>query len=214
MFLTSLILSSILSTHSVVVSNSTMVKDFSINQPNIIYVTGSISEHGAQQFKKDMKDAEDTGQPIIPIVISSYGGSVYSMLEMIDVIKKSNRVIATIVNGKAMSAAAVLFSCGDSGYRFVAPNSTIMIHEVSSGAQGKTNEIVANADETKRLNDLMLSIMSENIGRGPDYFSELIHQHGHADWFLSAQDAIDYELADKIGTPNIIMSVEVNVKLH
>jgi len=144
------------------------------------------------------------------VVIDSYGGSVYALLNMIDTIKRSKIPVATLVVGKAMSAGAALLTCGAEGMRYAAPHSTIMIHEVSSSVMGKVGDIKADADETTRLNEIMLGIMSVNIGKKEDYLKNMIHSKGHADWYLSPKDAQTHGIVNHIDIPEY--QVEVNVK--
>ena len=81
--------------------------------------------------------AHSTGQKVIPVVIDSYGGQVYSLMSMIAAIESAELPVATIVEGKAMSCGAVLLSFGEQGMRFADPHATVMIHDVSSGGYGK-----------------------------------------------------------------------------
>jgi ATP-dependent Clp protease, protease subunit len=135
-----------------------------------VYVTlsGDITEESAKKFREDFSQAENAArrskQEIIPIVIDSYGGSVYALLSMVDTIKNCPFTVATVVEGKAMSAGAILFSCGAEGHRYMAPNATIMIHDVSSFTWGKQAELKAASAEAERLNKLIYGIMAENCG--------------------------------------------------
>ena len=186
------------------------VRDWGITQPVVVYVNTAIDSHTATKFASDMEMAEKTGQKIIPVVINTYGGSVYALLQMIDVIQMSKAKIATIVVGKAMSAGAVLLSCGDNGMRYAAPNATIMIHEVSSFSRGKVGTIKADASETDRLNTLLFEMMAKNIGKPKNYFTNIQHNKGHVDWFLTPQEAKKHSLVNHIGTPTL--RVKLNVK--
>ena len=81
--------------------------------PVIIRVR-KFDEAAAAMFTKEMRKAQNTGQPVVPVIIDSYGGQVYSLMSMISDIKYSNLPVATIVQGKAMSCGAILFSFGHS----------------------------------------------------------------------------------------------------
>lgn len=186
----------------------------SVNNPKVVYVHGGITERTAKIFADDMQSAKNTGQSVIPVVISSYGGSVYALLEMIDTIKNIGLPVATIVTGKAMSAGAVLASCGTNGYRFASPNATYMVHEVSTGATGKIGEVEVDAEEGKRLNKLMLGIMSTNLGHAPDYFSKLIHEKGHADWYFTPNEASKHGLVNHVRIPTIKIRIHVEMDLE
>lgn len=185
--------------------------DRSVRNPITVYVHGRITESTAKAFAVDMQRAKDTGQPVIPIVISTYGGSVYALLEMIDTIKSIDVPVATIVTGKAMSAGAVLASCGTEGLRFASPYSTYMIHEITSSASGKIKEIEVDTEETKRLNNLLMQIMATNIGKRPDYFLDMVQKKGHADWYFTPKQAKWHGLANHIKVPDV--RININVKM-
>jgi len=193
-----------------------MITDGKIHAPAIVRVTGSISESSVESFARAMYAAKDTGQPVIPIVITSYGGSVYALFKMVDIINeiKKDVPVATIVIGKAMSAGAVLSSCGTKGMRYASPTSTFMIHEVSSGTSGKTGEIKADAKETDRLNNMLLEMIAVNIGKPKAYIVDIVHSKGHADWYLSPEDALEHGLINKIGIPNLNVKATVTVTLE
>lgn len=185
-----------------------------VRTPKIVYVHGGISQATAKTFAASMIAAKNTGQPVIPVVISSYGGSVYALLEMIDVIKTIDVPVATIIVGKAMSAGGVLASCGSPGMRYMAPTATFMIHEVSTGSMGKINDVKASADEAVRLNKLIFEIMADNLGKPKDFFIQMIHKNDHADIYLTAKEAMKLGLVNHIGIPNIKIDVRVEMDLR
>jgi ATP-dependent Clp protease, protease subunit len=210
----SLMLSLLIGTSAVVdTGNSSLINQSAIKKPIVINV-GSITEEGASSFVSQMEEAQLTGQTVIPIFISSYGGSVYALIEMIDAIKKSKIPVATIAVGKAMSAGAVLLAMGNDGMRYAAPNATIMIHEISAGTSGKLGDMLASVDEAKRLNDLVFKIMAKNIGKHSDYFIKLIASKTRADWFMTSQEALSIGLIDKISIPEFKVKIKVQTILE
>lgn len=206
----------ILSTPHVIIKGDIDMVDesYHINTPITVYVSGTVNESSARSFASDMRAAHETGQPVIPIVIRSFGGSVYSLFSMIDVIKNAKVPVATIVVGKAMSAGAALLTCGTDGMRYASPHATIMIHEVSSAVSGKAGSIKADAAEVARLNKLMLRIMSTNIGKKKNYLSNIIHSEGHADWYLTPKEAMKHGIIDHIGVPEFEINITVNTILR
>jgi ATP-dependent Clp protease protease subunit len=179
------------------------------DQPVIIRVN-KFDEDSAKDFSNAMSVAQSTGQPIIPVVIDSFGGAVYSLMSMVANIKASNIPVATIVEGKAMSCGALLFSYGTSGYRFMDKHATIMIHDVSSGARGKIEEIKADAKEGDRLNQLVYREMAANCGKEPEFFLKQIHDRSHADWYLDADEALDIGLANHLRVPDLKVKIDVS----
>lgn len=179
--------------------------------PHIVQVRGEFNEETAEDFANAFNAAENTGQEIIPIVIDSYGGDIYALMSMIDIIQASSVPVATIVTGKAMSAGAVLLTCGTEGYRFAAPNSTIMIHSAwETGLSGNAEEVKVGADELMRLNKKILEIMSKNCGQEKEYFHKTMVQKKNTDWFLQAKEALKHNIVNHIRVPEF----NVSVKMH
>lgn len=178
-------------------------------EPKVVWVT-NFDEESAKKFTNDINLAHLTGQTVIPVVIDSYGGEVYSLLSMISEIRNSELPVATIVRGKAMSCGSFLAAAGTSGYRYCDPEATYMIHEVSSMAWGKTEEVKADAAETDRLNKRLFRILADNCGQKPDYFLNHVHDKNHADWYLSSKQAKNHRLVDHIRIPKMDINISVN----
>lgn len=188
---------------------SKMLSEVELRAEPIVIRVNKFDEDAATKFSNSMSAAQSTGQPIVPVVIDSYGGQVYSLMSMVANIKASKVPVATIVEGKAMSCGALLFSFGTSGYRFVDKHATIMIHDVSSGARGKIEEIKADAKEGDRLNQLLYREMAANCGKEPEFFLKQIHDRSHADWYLDADEALAIGLANHIRVPELKLKVDV-----
>jgi len=177
--------------------------------PVVIRLT-KFDETSAKGFTSAVVKAQNTGQPVLPIIIDSYGGQVYSLMSMISDIKHSKIPVATIVQGKAMSCGAILFSFGAEGHRYMDPDATVMIHDVSSMERGKVEEIKASAEETERLNQKIYIMMAENCNQHKDYFLDIVHEKGHADWFLEADECKKHKLANHLHVPEL--KIETKVK--
>lgn len=192
---------------------SSLIKEVELKKNPIIIRVNKFNEDSAKKFAAEVAAAHNTGQNVIPVVIDSYGGQVYSLMSMIGAIKNSELPIATIVEGKAMSCGAILFSFGEEGRRYMDPNATIMIHDVSSMAWGKVEEVKVSAEETDRLNQIVYKMMAQNCGHEDDYFLEKVHERGHADWFLDAKDAKNHKLANHLRIPTVHIDVSVKIKM-
>ena len=120
---------------------SPLIKEIELRKSPTIIRVNKFDEDSAKKFAEQMALAHNTGQKVIPVVIDSYGGQVYSLMSMIASIKSSDLPIMTVIEGKAMSCGAILFSFGSEGMRYMDKNSTLMIHDVSSGAFGKVEEM-------------------------------------------------------------------------
>lgn len=182
-------------------------------EPKVIWVT-KFDEDSAKQFAMDMNQAHNTGQAIIPVIVDSYGGEVYSLLSMISEINAAELPVATIVKGKAMSCGSFLAAAGTAGYRYCDPEATYMIHEVSSMAWGKTEEVKSDAAETDRLNNRVFKILDQKCGQSAGYFLDMVHQKKHADWYLSAMAAKRQKLVDHIKLPKLNVKISVDWELE
>lgn len=200
-----------------IINNDPQIKgkvDDLIDFPKTILVN-EFTEASAKQFYVDMSIAENSKQEIIPIVIDSFGGQVYSLLSMIDCIRSSKKKIATVSLGKSMSCGAILFSCGSEGFRFISPFSTLMIHDISSWVYGKAIDIKMEEKEVSRLNDLVYMIMDRNCGHEEGYFQKIVHdKKGHADWHLTAEEVVEHKLANHIRIPRFEINVTVETKFR
>lgn len=180
---------------------------------DIIIHVNKFDEESVGAFAKSFTEAHETDQEVIPIVINSYGGYVYSLLAMIDLINTSDRIIATVCTGKAMSCGAVLLTCGTEGYRFATPTSTVMIHDVSSMAWGKVEEMKANTKETERLNKIIFEVMEKNIGKEKGYLLDLLRKvHNSTDWYITPKQAKKLGLVNQIRVPRLETVVEVTTR--
>ena len=191
---------------------SPLVKEFELRKSPVIIRVNKFNEESAKKFIDSMAAAHNTGQNIIPVVIDSYGGEVYSLMAMIAAINDAELPVATIVEGKAMSCGAILFSCGEEGLRFMDRNATLMIHDVSSMEWGKVEELKASAKEADRLNDKVYTMMARNCGKKDDYFLKIVDKKKHADWFLDADESKKHNLANQIRLPT--MNIEVDVRIE
>ena len=192
---------------------SPLIKEVELRKNPVMIRVNKFNEDAASKFASEIAAAHNTGQDVIPVVIDSYGGEVYSLMSMISAIKSSSLPIATIVEGKAMSCGAVLFSFGEEGRRYADPNSTIMIHDVSSMDWGKVEELKAGAAEADRLNTTIYKMMARNCGHEDSYFMDIVDKKKHADWFLDAKEAKSHNLANHLRVPTIHIDVSVKMKL-
>lgn len=188
---------------------SKLIGEVELRKQPVVIRVNKFDEESAKKFSDAMSEAQNTGQPIVPVVIDSYGGQVYSLLSMVANIKASKIPVATIVQGKAMSCGALLFSFGAFGHRYMDKHATIMIHDVSTGAHGKVEEIKADAKESDRLNQWLYREMATNCGKEEEYFLKMIHERSHADWYLDATEAQSHGLANHLRVPDLKVKIDV-----
>jgi ATP-dependent Clp protease protease subunit len=139
----------------------------------------------AQDAKKD-----------IYFYLNSPGGSVYDGLAIYDTMQYITNDVQTVGIGLQASMGAFLLAAGTKGKRFVLPTSTVMIHQPSSGTQGKVTDQEIDLQEAIRLKRLLESIMAKNTGQK----IERIHEDMERDRWLSAEEAKKYGIVDDIIT--------------
>ena len=132
----------------------------------------------------------------ISLYIDSPGGEVYAGLGILDTMNFIKPDVSTICVGMAASMASVLLAAGTPGKRLALPNSMILIHQPSSGAQGQETEIEIAAKETKWIRGHMDELLSQYTGQPV----EKIHADTERDNYMRAQEARDYGLVDKVIT--------------
>ena len=193
---------------------SPLLKEVELRKPPVIVKVNKFTEEATKQFHQEMALAHSSGQKVIPIVIDSYGGQVYSLMSMISAIEGAELPVATIVEGKAMSCGAVLLTYGHDGLRFAAPNATIMIHDVSSGGWGKIEELKADVAEAERLDEKIFTMMARNCGKKDDYFKKKVFNKKHADWFMDAQEAKKHGIVNHLRVPKLNIKVGVDINFE
>ncbi len=144
----------------------------------------------AQLLFLESQDAEKD----ISFYINSPGGSVSAGLAIYDTMQYIKCDVSTICMGMAASMGAFLLSSGAKGKRFALPNSEIMIHQPSGGAQGQATEIEIVAKHILRTKEKLNKILAANTGKP----IEQIAVDTERDNFMSAEEALDYGLVDKI----------------
>ncbi|CAM3716103.1 ATP-dependent Clp endopeptidase proteolytic subunit ClpP [Mesobacillus thioparans] len=132
----------------------------------------------------------------ISIYINSPGGSTTAGFAIFDTMEYIKPDISTICIGMAASFGAMLLLAGTKGKRFALPNSEIMIHQPLGGARGQATEIEISAKRILKLRDHVNKLISERTGQP----MEKIEKDTDRDYFMSAQEALEYGIIDKIIT--------------
>ena len=140
-------------------------------------------------------ESEDPDKDIA-IYINSPGGSITALFAIYDTMEFIKCDVQTICMGQAASAAAVLLAAGTKGKRLALPNSRVLLHQPSGGAEGQSVDIEIQAKEILRMRDMLDGILAEKTGQSV----ERIRKDTDRDFILSAQEALDYGLIDAIIT--------------
>lgn len=190
-----------------------VASDLFAQNPVIIRVT-KFDDDAAGKFTEEMNNAHNTGQKIIPIVVDSYGGSVFALMSMLSDIAASKVMVATVAKGKAMSCGLLLTGMGTPGYRYADKDAVFMAHEISSGCFGKNEEIKSSAKMTDRLNKKVFGLLSRNCSKTYGYFLKQIHDRKNTEWFMEPAEAKKHNLIDHIGMPSLKIKVDVTIDLE
>ncbi|MCK5246995.1 ATP-dependent Clp protease proteolytic subunit [Candidatus Bipolaricaulota bacterium] len=131
------------------------------------------------------------------LYINSPGGLVTAGLAIYDTMRYVKCDVATICIGQAASMAAVLLAAGAEGKRSALPNSRILLHQVLGGTQGQASDVKIQTEELLRIRDLLVKILSEHTGKP----KRTIQKDTDRDYYMSAEEAIEYGLIDRIIPP-------------
>lgn len=130
----------------------------------------------------------------IQMYINSPGGQVYSGMAIYDTMRMIPNKISTVAVGVAASFGTVLLAAGSKGQRYALPHATIHMHQPLGGAQGQASDIEIQAKEILRLKERINQILSDATGQDV----ETIIKDTERDFYMSAEDAVEYGLVDKV----------------
>ena len=160
----------------------------------IIILSGEIDDNLANSIVGQLLYLDSVNHDDISVYINSPGGSITSGMAIYDTMNFVKSKISTICIGMAASMAAFLLSSGENGLRYCLPNSEVMIHQPLGGVQGQATEIKIAAERILKLKAKLNKILSENTGTKLSQ----IEKDTERDYFLSADEALDYGIVDKI----------------
>jgi ATP-dependent Clp protease protease subunit len=163
----------------------------------IVFIGTPIDDHVANLIIAQMLflESEDPEKDI-SIYINSPGGSVTAGLAIYDTMQYVKPDVATLCMGQAASMGAVLLSGGVKGKRFALPNSRVMIHQPLGGMRGQASDMEIQAREILKMKKLLNGLLATHAGKDP----EIVEQDSDRDFFMSAEQAMDYGLIDKVIT--------------
>lgn len=166
-------------------------------------------DSSAKDFRETVNEANNTGQPILPVVISSNGGKVAACLQMHSAIEKSEIPVLTYTPDRAYSCGFALLAFGTPGYRFVSPSAFTMAHQVSYGAIGKESEVENQVEFQKRQNEEFYRLLDEACDKENGFFSDFFEDKNNLNEFLSAEETVELNAADTIGRPQLTASISL-----
>jgi ATP-dependent Clp protease protease subunit len=161
----------------------------------VVFLVGPVTEVTANLIVAQLLFLEsENPDKDISFYINSPGGSVSAGLAIYDTMQFIKPDVSTLCVGQAASMGALLLSAGDTGKRFCLPNSRVMIHQPMGGFQGQASDVEIHAKEILYLRGRLNEIMARHTGKP----LEVIARDTERDFFMGAQDAVKYGIADKV----------------
>ena len=163
----------------------------------VIFLVGPVNDQSANLIVAQLLFLEsENPDKDISLYINSPGGSVSAGMAIYDTMQFIKPDVSTLCTGLAASMGAFLLAAGAKGKRFSLPNSRVMIHQPLGGAQGQAADIEIQAREILYLRERLNAILAEKTGRE----IEQISRDTDRDNFMSAEQAVDYGMIDKVLT--------------
>lgn len=161
----------------------------------IIFLSGEVEDNMANTIVAQMLflEAEDPDKDIY-LYINSPGGVVTAGMAIYDTMQYIKPDVSTICIGQAASMGSLLLTAGAKGKRFALPNARIMIHQPLGGARGQSTDVQIQAKELLRIRQMLNEILSQCTGKS----MEQIEADTERDNFMSAAEAVEYGLVDKV----------------
>lgn len=160
----------------------------------IIWAVGVVNEQMSTIIQAQLMYLDSISKDDVTIQINSPGGSVLAGLSMIDVMNYVACDIKTINVGMAASMGSVLLGAGTKGKRFSLPNSKVMLHSVSSGAEGTIQELRISLAETEKYNTKLFNMLGEYCGKDP----EQVKKDADRDFWMTSEESKEYGIIDDI----------------
>lgn len=161
----------------------------------IVFVSGVVDDDMANTVVAQLLFLEmENPDADINMYINSPGGSVTAGMAIFDTMRYVKPDIRTVCVGLAASMGSFLLMAGENGKRSALPNSEILIHQPLGGAEGQASDVIIHASHLVRTKEKMARLMSEMTGQDYDKIMKDIDR----DYYMSAQEALDYGIIDNI----------------
>ncbi|HEY0664565.1 MAG TPA: ATP-dependent Clp endopeptidase proteolytic subunit ClpP [Gallionella sp.] len=161
----------------------------------VVFLVGEVNDYSANLIVAQMLFLEsENPEKDIHLYINSPGGSISAGMAIYDTMQFIKPQVSTLCIGMAASMGAFLLQAGEKGKRFALPNSTVMIHQPLGGFRGQASDIEIHAKYILSLRERLYTLMAQHTGRSV----EEIARDSERDNFLSATEAVEYGLVDKV----------------
>ena len=162
----------------------------------VILLTTEVEDNMASNIVAQLLFLDSLSNEPINMYINSPGGSVTAGMSIYDTMQYIKSPVSTICMGQACSMGALLLCAGEAGMRFALPNSRVMIHQPLGGSRGQVTDIQIAAKESQRIKEMTAAIIAQHSGHS----IEKIHEDTDRDNFMTAEEAMQYNIVDKIIT--------------
>lgn len=167
----------------------------------IVYLGTEIDDGVANVLIAQLLYLDSYGSHLpIGLYINSPGGSTTAMLAVYDAVQYVGAPVETTCVGQAASAAAVLLAAGAPGRRSVLPHARVVLHQPGAQGQGTIPDLILEAEEVARTREQLEQILARHTGRTP----QQVRQDTDRDRVLTAEEAVDYGLADQVVVPRAV----------
>ena len=164
----------------------------------IVFLSGQVEDEMANAVVAQLLFLEmDNPDADISLYINSPGGSVTAGMAIYDTMQYIKAPVRTVCVGMAASMGAFLLMAGEKGKRMALPNAEVMIHQPSGGAQGQATDVSIRAEWLLRTKKKMNQMMADMTGQSV----EKVTADAERDYFMSAQEALNYGIVDQIYDP-------------
>ncbi|MEJ0012957.1 MAG: ATP-dependent Clp endopeptidase proteolytic subunit ClpP [Bauldia sp.] len=175
----------------------------------VIFVTGPVEDHMATLITAQLLFLEsENPKKEIAMYINSPGGVVTAGLAIYDTMQFIRPAVSTLCIGLAASMGSLLLTAGAKGMRFALPNARILVHQPSGGFQGQASDIERHAEDIIKMKRRLNEIYVKHTGQG----METIERTLDRDYFMTASEAKDFGLIDKVLTDRAALDLEIGVK--
>jgi ATP-dependent Clp protease protease subunit len=175
----------------------------------VIFVTGPVEDHMATLITAQLLFLEsENPKKEIAMYINSPGGVVTAGLAIYDTMQFIRPAVSTLCIGLAASMGSLLLTAGAKGMRFALPNARILVHQPSGGFQGQASDIERHAEDIIKMKRRLNEIYVKHTGQG----METIERTLDRDYFMTATEAKDFGLVDKVLTDRAALDAELGVK--
>jgi ATP-dependent Clp protease protease subunit len=175
----------------------------------VIFVTGPVEDHMATLITAQLLFLEsENPKKEIAMYINSPGGVVTAGLAIYDTMQFIRPAVSTLCIGLAASMGSLLLTAGAKGMRFALPNARILVHQPSGGFQGQASDIERHAEDIIKMKRRLNEIYVKHTGQG----YETIERTLDRDYFMTANEAKDFGLIDKVLTDRNALDAEIGVK--